>query len=310
MKMSFIKNLQKNVSNVTEGYFANWTPDTPISVGDYGDIKGYRFTRDGNASRYIDNIEIEKVRSKTATLEKKYGLIIQTKAAASTSAPIGKASLSFQFGSEGSFLYHLKDLTNYQYKERREAFEKLGKMILSGKIKWKDDYVIVTEMKEAGNALILVADSANADMEIEYEVENVAEVNLANSIGKIGYTRDSDRVLRYEIQQNTPILFRVVGFTEVPPGGGPSNPISRMMAKIKEWFKEDLPKPDVIYLRDYVESNNELKGTFNLPNGESVTLCQKTEDISSFIEKSEKEDEAEEEWKVERVQFGQRTMQG
>ena len=133
--MSFIKNLQKNVSKASEGYFANWTPDMPISVGDYGNIIGYRFTRDGNVSRYMDSVEIEKKRLKTATLEKKDGLTIETKASTSADVIVSKAHLKLKFGSEGSFLYHLKDLTNYQYKERREAFEKLGKMILSGKIK-------------------------------------------------------------------------------------------------------------------------------------------------------------------------------
>jgi hypothetical protein len=306
--MSFIKNLQKNISKVTEGYFANWTPDMPISVGDYGDIKGYRFTRDGNASRYIGSIEIEKKRLKTATLEKKDGLIIAAKSAGSADANVSKKSLNLKFGSEGSFLYHLKDLTNYQYKERREAFEKLGKMILSEKIKWKDDYVIVTEVKQAGKALILVADSANADMEIECEVDGAEEVNLASVVGNIGYTRDSDRILRYEIEQNTPILFRVVGFTEVPPGGGPTNPISKMMAKIREWFEGDLPKPETIYLRDYVESDSTLVGMFELPNNQLVTLGQKLEDIASFIEKSEKEDGLEEDIEIEKVQLNQRTM--
>lgn len=308
--MSFIKKLQKNVSKVTEGYFANWTPDMPISVGDYGNVKGYRFTRDGNVSRYIEDIEIEKVRFKTATLEKKDGLFIKTKAAASGDSALGKVRMELQFGSEGSFLYHLKDLTNNQYKKRREAFEKIGKMILSGKLKWNDDYVLVTEVKEAGKALIIVADSANAYMEIECAVDNVPEANLASAVGEIGYTRDSDRVTRYEIVQNTPILFRVVGFTEVPPGGGPNSPIGRMMARIREWFREDLPKPEVIYLRDYVEGENIWEGTFELPNGESVTLRQRLEDIESFIEKSEREDQLEEEMEIERVQIGQRTMYG
>lgn len=308
--MSFIKKLQKNVSKVTEGYFANWTPDMPISVGDYGNVKGYRFTRDGNVSKYIEDIEIEKVRFKTATLEKKDGLIIKTKAVASGDAALGKVRMELQFGSEGSFIYHLKDLTNNQYKNRREAFEKIGKMILSGKLKWKDDYVLVTEVKEAGKALIIVADSANADMEIECAVDNVPEANLASAVGEIGYTRDSDRVTRYEIVQNTPILFRVVGFTEVPPGGGPNSPIGWMMARIREWFREDLPKPEVIYLRDYVEGENIWEGTFELPNGESVTLRQRLEDIESFIEKSEKEDQLEEEMEIKRVQIGQRTMYG
>lgn len=308
--MSFIKKLQKNISKVTEGYFANWTPEMPISVGDYGDVKGYRFTRDGNVSRYIEDVEIEKVRLKTATMEKKDGLIIKTKAAVSGESGLGKVGLDLQFGSEGSFLYHLKDLTNYQYEERRDAFEKLGKIILSGKIKWKDDYVLVTEVKQAGKALILVADSANADMEIECTLDDAAEVNLASAVGGIGYTLDSYRVERFEIEQNTPILYRVVGFTEVPPGGGPNSQISRLMARIREWFREDLPKPEVIYLRDYVEGKHVLEGTFDLPNGESVTLCQKLEDIASFIEKSEREDELEEGMGIKKVIIGQSTAQG
>lgn len=301
--MSFIKNLQKNINKVTEGYFANWTPDMPISVGDYGDIKGYRFTKDGNVNRYINNIEIEKVRLRTATFEKKDGLIVKTKGSAAGDATFGKAKLDLQFGSEGSFLYHLKDLTNFQFKERREAFENIGKMILSGKVKWKDDYVLVTEVKQAGKALILVADSANADMEIECSADDATAANLASAVGGINYSRDSDRVLRYEIEQNTSILFRVVCFTEVPPGGGPNNTVGRMMERIRAWFTEELPKPEVIYLRDYVESENTSEGTFVLPNRESVRLCQNLEDIESFIQKSEREDVLDEKIEIERVQI-------
>jgi len=308
--MSFIKNLQKNINKVTEGYFANWTPDMPIVVGDYGDISGYRFTRDGNISRFIKDIEIEEIRSETATLEKKDGLIVKTGGGAEMDAGIGTAKLDLKFGSEGSFLYHLKDLTNIQFKERREAFEKLGALILSEKLRWKDDYVLVTEVKQAGKAVVLVADSANADMEIECSSEEGSPANLANAVGNINYLRDSDRVVRYEIDQNTSLLFRVIGFTEVPPGGGPNGPLSQMMAKIRSLYSDELPKPELIYLQDYVETDSVTEGTFILPNRESITLSQKVEDIESFIQKSEKESTLDEEVTIEKVQINQRQMYG
>lgn len=308
--MSFIKSLQKNINKVTEGYFANWTPDMPISVGDYGDIHGYRLTRDGNISRYVKDVEIEKVRLETASFEKKDGLIVTTQGSAEGDASLAKAKMDLKFGSEGAFLYHLKDLTNIQFKERREAFEKLGTLIISERLKWKDDYVLVTEVKQAGKALVLVADSANAEMEIECDSKEASSINLASAVGNINYSRDSDRVVRYEIDQNTSLLYRVIGFTEVPPGGGPNGPFSLMMAKVKAWFGEELPEPESIYLRDYVESESTTEGTFSLPNGESVRLCQEREDIDSFIEKSERENTLDEEVTIEEIQVGQQQMYG
>lgn len=307
--MSFIKNLQKNINKISEGYFANWTPDMPISVGDYGYINGYRFTRDGNIDRYLTDVGIQSIRSETATFEKKDGLTVRARCAAEGDTAAGSAKLELKFGAEGAFLYHLKDLTNIQFKERREAFEKLGKLILSEKLKWKNDYVLVTEVKQAGLALVLVADSANAEMEIECSSEEPTE-NLASAVGGIRYSRDSDRVIRYEIEQNTTLLFRVVGFTEVPPGGGPNGPLSGMMARLRTWFGEELPKPESIYLRDYVESEKVVEGEFELPNSKLVKLCQKIEDIESFIEKSEKGVRLDFEPTIEKVQIGKRQMYG
>lgn len=286
--MSFIKNLQKNMNKVTAGYFVNWTPEMPVAVGDYGDINGYRFTRDGNLGRYLDRLEIDAVRSETATFEKKDGLVVRKGGAAKAgAATLGKAILSLEFGSEGSFLYHLKSLTNLQFKQRRDAFEQIGKLILSERINWRDDYVLVTEVKEAGRAFILVADSANAEMELECTYDESLPLNLASVSGGVNYARDSDRVIRYEIEQNTPVLFRLVSFTRVPPGGGPDSSIG--LAKLRSWFGDKLPQPDSIYLYDYVQDADVAEGTFSIPGGEPITLRQKTEDIESFIQKSERD---------------------
>lgn len=306
--MSFIKNLQKKINRVTEGYFANWIPGSPISVGDYGCIGGYRFTRDGNVGRYITDIKIQSARSETATFEKRDGLIVQAGGSAEGNSAIGKAKFSLKFGSEGSFLYHLKDLTNYQFMERREEFEKLGRLILSGKIKWNDDYVLVTEVKEAGKALVLVADSANAEMEIECFSEDTAVTNLASVVGGINYTRGSDRVVTYEIQQNAPLLFRVAGFTEIPPDGGPNGPVSRAMSRLRSWFGDKLPEPDSIYLSDYVASENVAKGEFRMPNDETIKLCQRVESIESFIESSERRDTHDDNPSIEQIELGKNQM--
>lgn len=306
--MSFIKNLQKNINAVTEGYFANWTPDMPISVGDYGDISGYRFTRDGNVSRHLNNIDIDEQQLDTATFEKKYGLSIKNLGKVEESTAIEKTRLRLEFGYDGSFLYHLKDLTNIQFKERQDAFRKLGALILSGTIIWRDDYVLVTEVKQANKALILVADSAKAEMEIECSLEEPV-INFARAIGAISYSLDSNRIIRYEIKQNASILFRVVQFTEVPPDGGPKTPISRLMARIREKLSNNLPRPESIYLREYVESEDEAIGEFMLPNSEIIKLSQKFVDIGSFLEISERETILDSDTIIERVPVNQRQIQ-
>ncbi len=295
--MSFIKKLQTNINRVTEGYFANWTPESSISVGDYGFVDEYRFTRDGNISSYESGLDLDSERVKTATFEREDGLKVTKKLSVDGALgetiddPNAKVSLNLQFGSEGSFLYHLKDITNIQFKERRVAFEKIGTLILSGTINWLDAYVLVVEVKQAGQAVIIVADSANAKMQIECNGSD--GLNLANATGNIGYIRDSSKVIRYEVTETISPLYRVIEFSSTPPGEGSGSPISYLLKKIKSWFNGNLPEPEVIYLTDYVENKNKTIGTFALPNGKSVVLQQKIEDIKSFIDKSEKEKHVE-----------------
>lgn len=308
--MSFIKTLQTNFNKVTDGYFANWTPDAPIAVGDFGLVGGYRFTKDGSINRFVSDAEIDSTRSETATFEKSDGLSIKKSAGASGNVIASKVKMALRFGGEGSFLYSLKDLTHTQFRERRDAFEKIGKLILSEKVKWNDNYVLVTEVKQAGKALILVADSANANMELECGVDDVVGTDLANALGKIKYVNDSERVTRYEFSQCMPILFRAVSFTAAPPGGTPSA-MSQIMALVRGWFAEGLPKPEAIYLREYVEvPGNTIIGTFEMHDGKTVELHQKAEDISSFIGKGKLAAEFEQALEVESVQIGKKAMFG
>jgi len=310
--MSFTKNLQKNINKVTDGYFANWTPDMPVSVGDFGLISGYRFTKEGSIKKYIDNnsIDIESIRSETAKLEKKVGLKISKGTSASGSVSSGKIGFSLKFDDDGSFLYSLKDITNNQLKQRREAFEAIGRGILAGRIKWKDEYVFVTEVKQAAKALIIVADSANADMEIECEVDDIIDLNLAEAVGKISYIKNSERVMQYEIEQNTAIFFRAVAFSSNAPDGKPTS-LSIVMKKLQEWFPDGLPKPEAIYLREYTEEGiTSFSTTFSLPNEKEITLCQKLVDIVSFFDKNEDENLNDQEIIVEQIQIGQKQMYG
>ncbi len=307
--MSFIKNFQIKINKVTAGYFANWTPESPISVGDYGDIKGYRFTRDGNISRFKLELEIDSVRAKTATFKKKEGLVISTSAGASGEAKKQSARLDLKFGAEGAFLYHLADITNNQFKDRQIAFEKIVPLILSNKIKWKDNYVLVSEIKQAGKAFIIVADSANANMQIECKGDVSIEANLAKAAGDISYTRDSDQVLKYEVEETISPLFRVVAFSGTP-SGGPKGPISKLISLIKSWYYGKLPEPETISLSDYVETEGMTEGTFTFPNGESVRLHQRLESIEGYIQKSENEENGDIEIETIEIDKGQRTMTG
>lgn len=305
--MSFVKSLQVNINKVADGYFANWTPDMPISVGDYGFIRGYRFTRDGNVTRYNLDLQLEENHLKTALLEKKDGVIVNAQTMVTGSAGTGKTKLDLQFGDAGSFLYHLKGLTNIQYKDRRSAFEKIGQLILSDRLNWQDDYVLVVEVKKADRAVIIVADSDDAKMEIECDAFNSGSINLADVAGNIGYTRDSDRVLRYETYEPISPLFRVVAFSDQPPGGGSISSVSSAIAKVRSWFVDKMPEPERIFLIHYVESASQITGTFEFPNNKTISLLQNIEDINGLIRKTENS-ELEATLEIEKEIFVPRTL--
>lgn len=135
--------------------------------------------------------------------------------------------------------------------------------------------------------MIIVADISNADMELQCKAESLEQLNLGNAAGSIGYVKDSNRVIKYEAEENISPLFRVVDFSIDPPEGPPGSPISSFMEKVKGWLGGQLPEPETIYLTEYVEEPGKSIGTFTLPNNHTVVFCQKDVDAEEFLRKSE-----------------------
>jgi len=88
------------------------------------------------------------------------------------------------------------------------------------------------------------------------------------------------------------------------PPIGPDGPISKMMAVIKSWYSDQLPKPETIYLSEYVEKEGVTEGIFTFSNRQSVRLYQKIVDIEKYIQKSENKENDGHKINVETIKIG------
>lgn len=293
--MSLIKILQREVSHHVAGFFANWTPDKPLEIGEYGYIKKYVFTKDGSIIRDLGEAKTTESRSPTASLAMGHDVDIEVSPAVSGTAFTGhakvKARIGLTFNSDDAFLYHLEDLTTLQFESRQDIFTKMAKAIFSGHMRWMDDYVLVTEIKKAGKVLVYGSNGHNQSMEIEAEVKDPASLNLASVAGSIGYKRKAVYVAQYEIDETRPALFRLVRFTITPPGGDSRGPISVLLAALKGIFGPNTPRPEGINLRRYTEETGWVKGEFEIQDYGTVTLWQETVDFASLEELSHRQDQ-------------------
>lgn len=239
--MSVTKIIQPRLHAASSGMFANWMPNANVAVGDFGTIEDHRFVRHGALSEYgeIDGgIEPKKARNSFDYTDR-IDLAFSAAAVADTGAG-ARAKVSVRMADRGAFLYHLANGGIVRAANTRLFHEQLAQILLAGDLTFPDDGVVVTEVLNAKQATVIVADSRDASLELETSFQPLGHAFLAGGQGSVRAGAPRGSVLQFVGQSDINALLRLVRPRIGPPADGPSGPPTQASALEKpiRWFRE------------------------------------------------------------------------
>jgi hypothetical protein len=150
--------------------FANWQPNSPREIGDFGPVNGALFEFFGR----LDPAEIEALGKRESPSPASYDIMINSTRslnshlsaeAKAANVADGKALLGIKFSSEEGIVFaapsikiteitSMAALGNILNKRRRDS-------------NWSMDHAVVVQVSEAESATILLANQADAGMDFE-----------------------------------------------------------------------------------------------------------------------------------------------
>jgi hypothetical protein len=178
--------------------FANWQPDQPVKLGDFGKLQGNIFIRLGSVSQFgitfaerSDSRGTQQFFSSKGTTDVKFN--------AAGSAPAGgtvnvKANVEINFSSEESVFFNAADCKYSMIADKVALGAEVMK--LKQKDKWKRSWVVVTDVVESGATTLAVSGSSSSSIILE-ATGNVPNIDLADA--SVGFTIKSARNVGFQL---------------------------------------------------------------------------------------------------------------
>lgn len=239
--MSVAKIIQPKLHAITGGLFGNWLPSSLVAVGDFGILKECQFQRLGTIKEYDANFVSEEVGHRN-TLQFKDKLEISVNSLAEATAGHGLGGkVSLKMAQRGAFLYHLMNSVSIRPANTRAFNEELSKALLSEKMNFPDDGVVITEVLQAKKATIVVCDTNEGELDLQTNFKPGGDAFLAGAKGKVKATNSRGSIFQFIAQDDITALIRIVKPTFAPPPGGPGTPMrgaSRAVSWLKGLFRE------------------------------------------------------------------------
>jgi hypothetical protein len=197
-------------------------------------------------------------------------------------------ALEISLTGEGAFVYQLQDIVERRVADKQAFFKDLFLTIMSGKLKWPDEYLIIDEVREVGSAAIIVLDSDSGKLTLKGNVPigPEGEAPLAKAGAKISVNVESGSVFQSIGEGSVTPLYvpRRLVFDPDPPGG---NPLS--ISGLFEWAKERLGaaavRPSDVRFADYVSNSEMEQVVFEVPAaGSTISLQASHVSIEEFLD--------------------------
>lgn len=167
--------------------FANWPPDAPRKIGDFGPVKGAMFQFMGS----LDPEEIEALGSRESASRSNYDIMIKSSrsmgagVSAGTEVAEGKAVLQLKFDSAEGVVFAAPSVQITEI----ASLEVLGRMLRERMLDgdWDPAYAVVVQVGVADMATVIVSSQSGASMDFEVDAKApvnarlVAELNVGAS---------------------------------------------------------------------------------------------------------------------------------
>jgi hypothetical protein len=145
--------------------FANWEPDHPIKLGDFGFLRKNKFIHVGNlgdkgisfASFYKNSNSHKRFSS-----DKKMSISFNGKGKVSATA---NASLNIKFNSKNSVFFNASGCNTKGIKNKASLGQQIMEKFDEGN--WNKDHVVVTDIITSKSTLVVVSSSNNSEILLE-----------------------------------------------------------------------------------------------------------------------------------------------
>jgi len=216
--MTYVEHIQQRVYANTSLY-SMWLPVDRVSVGDYGSIRRGRFNREGNVSQRGIQFKEQVSQSSPST----FGFSDKAKfnarsALGGAAGPSIGAALEIALSGEGAFVYQIRDVTTKRVEDKASFFRDLFLAILEGRFRWREDFVLVDEIREAGSATLIILESDSGKVVIKGGLLTAEESDAPLARGEISAAVEHGSVFHVISQKATTPLFnpRRLVFGRIP----------------------------------------------------------------------------------------------
>ncbi len=294
--MSFVENIQRRIYAKTS-MFGAWLPTDRLNVGEYGLIRRGRFNREGQ----LRQRGIAFTETRTATVPSKLGFsdrakfVTKNSANAELAAKQVSGALELSLSGEGAFVYQLEDIVARRIADKESFFQTLFSAILSGKLKWQDEFVLIDEVREAGAATMIVLESDSGKLVLKGKLPVGAEssVPLARLSAQTSVDVESGSIFQALGQTSSTPLYHVVRLSFDPAPSGPGKALSEMWDWIQEQIGINAGKPYAIHMSDYLSSDGMFSFRASVDSKLSFTIKAETVSLEEFLDLGAHDDEKE-----------------
>lgn len=289
IQMSFVEQIQRRIYAKTSLY-GTWLPSDPIQVGEYGYIRKGRFNREGNLKSRGIELSVSRISLTPSSLGFSDRASFNSKVGATAKAAnVGSATLEIGLSGEGAFVYHLQDLVAHRVADKEKFFHSLFMAIMSEKLKWRDEFVVIDETREAGAATLLVLESDAGKIKMKGKIPSGAEAvaPLAKIDANVSVDVESGSIFQIKGENGTTPLYSAKRLKFGPDGPpGPAVAMSQLVGWVKEKIGYGVFRIDAVRQVDYVTDQERDIFTYELNDGshQRFTIVAEQVDIDTFLE--------------------------
>jgi len=162
-----------------ESYYANWTPNTKLELGDFGYIVNNCFMKMGNLKSnlgiYFESSSFSD--SSQFQIARKSDIELAFKASGDVES-IANASVTVKFNRKDAVFLKCHCV-------RTESIDSLISLIepLKSKKEWEMEYVIISDLFHTNNNTILISNNKGAEVVLECDNPAIANLNGNMNVG-------------------------------------------------------------------------------------------------------------------------------
>jgi hypothetical protein len=201
------------------GYYATWTPDVPLKLGDVGILENNIFKRMDNLNNLGLTFEIIEDQTKASLEYSSKNSVKLTNKIAGDAVPQGSmlkisdTGIIVEFSREKAVLFKLNNVTS-SYIDKLSA---LGDDILDryNNNQWKKEWVVITELKKAESATIIISNSKDSKIELKANANiGITDLDIANTSFNFSVQNPNNADMKIIAQEGLTPLFQLMGITK------------------------------------------------------------------------------------------------